>query len=315
MGARGGSHQRCCLSSFAARRAPVAIGQLTALRIEDYATMPMTGIVDGTNNNAYLARVNFLAEEPGGGNRFFVNDLNGPLYMLDRTTKQFTSYLNFNGRGSATGLFDKFVFSSGFANGLITFQFDPDYGNNGKFYTVHMEEPGAAGSQIPNNATVPGFNTAGYTTTSAVTTPGGGARQTVLVEWTDTNIDNSTFEGTARELLRLDMSGQIHPMGDLIFNPLADPGDPDWRVMYISIGDGGAGEQGNAATRMTPQRLDTLGGKDPADYSRPDRAHRYKHGQSQRPVPHSQRQSLTRRSITVPCAMSCSPSGCAIPTA
>ena len=154
----------------------IAIGQLTALRIEDYATMPISGSTvfpSATANSAYLARPNFLAEEPGGGNRFFVNDLNGPLYMFDRTTKQFTTYLNFNGRGSATGLFDKFVFSSGFANGLITFQFDPDYRNNGKFYTVHMEEPGAAGSQIPNNATVPGFNTAGYTATPAVTTPSG----------------------------------------------------------------------------------------------------------------------------------------------
>jgi hypothetical protein len=231
--------------------------------------MPVTGSTifpSATANSAYLARVNFLAEEPAGGNRFFANDLNGPLYILDKATKQFTSYLNFNGRDTATGMFDKFVFASGFANGLITFQFDPDYRNNGKFYTVHMEQTNAAGSLIPNNATVPGLNTAGYMPTTAVTTPGGSARQTVLIQWTDTNINNATFEGTARELLRVNMSGQIHPMGDLIFNPLAQPGDPDWRVMYISIGDGGAGEQDSgdptpSATRMTPQRLDTLGGK------------------------------------------------------
>jgi hypothetical protein len=247
----------------------LAIAQIGGLRIEDYATMPMTGSTEfpsATANSAYLARVNFMAEEPGGGNRFFANDLNGPLYILDKSNKQFTSYLNFNGRGSATGLFDKFVFASGFANGLITFQFDPDYANNGKFYTVHMEQPNASGSVLPNNASVPGFDTTGYTTTTAVTTPGGSARQTVLIEWTDSNIDNSTFEGTARELLRLNMSGQIHPMGDLIFNPLAEPGDPEWRVMYISVGDGGAGEQDSgdptiSSTRMTPQRLDTLGGK------------------------------------------------------
>jgi hypothetical protein len=240
------------------------VAQVTGLRISDYATMPMTGSTQypaATANSAYLARVNFLADEPGGGSRFFVNDLNGPLYILEKRTRQFSTYLNFNGRGSETGLFDKFVFSSGFANGLITFQFDPDYANNGKFYSVHMEQPSASGSLLPNNSSVPGFNTAGYTATPAVTTPGGGARQTVLIQWTDTNIANNTFEGTARELLRVEMSGQIHPMGDLIFNPLAAPGDPDWRVMYISIGDGGAGEQSTAATRMTPQRLDTLGGK------------------------------------------------------
>jgi hypothetical protein len=240
------------------------VAQVTGLRIADYATMPMTGSTafpSATANSAYLARVNFLAEEPGGGSRFFVNDLNGPLYVLDKQNEQFSTYLNFNGRGSATGLFDKFVFASGFANGLITFQFDPDYRNNGKFYTVHMEQPSASGSLLPNNASVPGFDTAGYATTPAVTTPDGGTRQTVLIQWTDTNIANNTFEGAARELLRLEMSGQIHPMGDLIFNPLAGPGDADWRVMYISIGDGGAGEQGETETRMTPQRLDTLGGK------------------------------------------------------
>lgn len=250
-----------------------ARGALTSLRVEDYATMPMTGSVaypSASANSAYLARPNFMAEEPGGGNRFFVNDLNGPLYILDKTTKQFTTYLNFNGRGSSPGLFDKFVFASGFANGLITFQFDPDYANNGRFYTVHMEQPSTSGSLLPNNSSVPGFNTAGYSATTSVPTPTNfdeddnllpPARQTVLIEWSDSNIGNNTFEGTARELLRLDMQGQIHPMGDLIFNPTAKPGDADWRVMYVSIGDGGAGEQTTAHVRRTPQLLDTLGGK------------------------------------------------------
>ncbi len=43
----------------------------------------MTGSVSGTGNSAYLARGNFLAEEPGGADRMFVSDLNGPLYILD----------------------------------------------------------------------------------------------------------------------------------------------------------------------------------------------------------------------------------------
>jgi hypothetical protein len=238
--------------------------ELTTLRIQDFAIAPQTGLATGnTDNSWYMARVNFMADEPGGGNRFFVNDLNGPLYILDKNTKQFTSYLNFNGRDGLPGLFNEFVYDAGYANGLITFQFDPNYRNNGKFYTVHMEDPAAEsrGPFGPNNSSVPGLNTAGYTTTSAVTTPGGSFRQTVLIEWTDTNINNTAFEGTARELLRVNMSGRIHPMGDLIFNPTAEPGEPDWRVMYISVGDGGAGESGNTAARRTPQLLNTLGGK------------------------------------------------------
>ena len=85
-------------------------------------------------------------------------------------------------------------------------------------------------------------------------------RECVLVEWTDSDVSNSTFEGTAREVMRLQYNGRIHPMGDLIFNPTARPGDPDWRVMYISSGDGGSGEQ-RTNIRNNPQRLDTLVGK------------------------------------------------------
>jgi hypothetical protein len=231
------------------------------LRLENFATVPKTGATGAAGdpttifpNSVYLARVNFLAEEPGGGrNRLFVNDLNGPLYILDKTTKQFAPYLNFNGKNGRPGMFSEFTFEMNFAAGLITFQFDPDYANNGKFYTVHMEQDG--GSPVGP------VNTVSYATTPRIDAPGNTARTTVLLEWTDTNITNSTFEGSARELFRMDQVGNIHPMGDLIFNPNAAPGDPDWRVMYISIGDGGAGEQSNTGTRHTPQRLDSFGGK------------------------------------------------------
>src|SRR6476660_6785434 len=71
--------------------------------------MPMTGAVDGAGNSAgLLARINFLREEPGGsGKRFFVNDLNGPLYILDKDTKKLTTYLNFNGLEGQPGMFHR----------------------------------------------------------------------------------------------------------------------------------------------------------------------------------------------------------------
>ncbi|MCI0333034.1 MAG: PQQ-dependent sugar dehydrogenase [Planctomycetes bacterium] len=258
--------------------ASTAFAQLT-IQIADYATMPLTGALSGgSGNSPYLARVNFLIEEPGGADRFFVNDMNGPLYILDKNSKQFTTYLNFNGRDTAPGLFDKFVFASGLNNGLLTFEFDPDYGNNGKFYTVHLEQPTFTGSDslslVPNNATVPGLNTSNYTPTTAISSPGypgytlpagTAGRHSVVLEWTDANISNSTFEGTARELLRVESRTGAHVIGDLLFNPTAGPGDPDWRVMYVANGDGASGEQtvppGDLAVRSSPQRLDTLVGK------------------------------------------------------
>ena len=109
------------------------------LQIADYATAPMTGSTTGAGNLGSLARINMMREEPGGAARFFVNDLNGPLYILDKRSKRFKAYLDFNGRGDRPGLFDKLPFEAGFANGFISFQFDPDYRRNGKFYTIHLE--------------------------------------------------------------------------------------------------------------------------------------------------------------------------------
>src|SRR5262245_2568975 len=231
------------------------------LEIKDYVALPITGSVDGkTNYDALLARVSGLREEPGGANRLFVPDLNGPLYLVDKATKKPTVYLDFNGREGKSGIFHKLFVEAGFGSGLNTLYFDPDYRRNGKFYTVHIEDPALAGSNIPDNTNFPGLKVAGYTTTPAVKTPGSVLYEGVLIEWTDTNTSNATFEGTARELLRVQYNTRIHQLGDLIVNPAARAGDPEWRVLYISSGDGGSGEA-NTSIRSNPQRLDNLVGK------------------------------------------------------
>ena len=232
------------------------------LELRDYATLPMTGAVDGKGQiMGLLARINFMRAEPGGGkNRFFVNDLNGPLYILDRETGKFSTYLNFNGGAGQPGLFHRLRNDNGFANGFISFAFDPDYARNGKFYTIHLEDPELTVSALPDNTHFPALNVAGYSLTPAIATPGPTVREAVLIEWTDTNTSNATFEGTAREVLRLQQNTRIHPMADLMFNPVARPGDADWRVLYIASGDSGSGES-RTEMRANPQRLDTLVGK------------------------------------------------------
>ena len=108
-----------------------------ALQLEEYAALPVTADNTNENTRAQLARVNFMRDEPGG-RRFFVNDLNGPLYILDKRTKTFTKYLDFNGLGARPGLFQRFTFERNFATGLTNFVFDPDYARNGVFYTLQM---------------------------------------------------------------------------------------------------------------------------------------------------------------------------------
>jgi len=248
------------LVSLALTLPAVSTASIT-VEISDYATLPVTGSVDGKGQtDAMLARVNSLREEPGGASRFFVNDLNGPLYILDKKTRTFTTYLDFNGRADHTGLFHRFAYETGYANGLVGVQFDPDYRRNGRFYTVHIEDPSVGADAGPDNAHFPALDVHGYKTTTAVPTPGDILREGVLIEWTDTNTANATFEGSARELLRVQYNTRIHPLADMVFNPAARPGDPDWRVLYIGSGDGGAGES-RTAIRGNPQRLDTLVGK------------------------------------------------------
>ena len=242
-------------------RVATASAQAT-LEIQDYLVMPVTGAVDGQgSNDVLLSRVNTIREEVGGAQRLFISDLNGPLYILDKATKKLTVYLDFNGAEGKTGLFRKLTIAQGYGNGLNGFYLDPDFTRNGKFYTVHMEDPAMPGSNLPNPSRFPGLNVSGYTTTQAIRTPGPLQNEGVLVEWTDSNPANATFEGTARELLRVQLNTRSHPMGDLIFNPTARRGDPDWRVLYVECGDGASGESEMVAIRSNPQRLDNLVGK------------------------------------------------------
>jgi len=101
----------CCLIVLQFLPLMAASAQMT-IEIKDYVTMPITGLADGKGNNeVLLSRVNGLREEPGGANRFFVPDLNGPLYILNKETKKLTTYLDFNAvrvmRASSTNYFLK----------------------------------------------------------------------------------------------------------------------------------------------------------------------------------------------------------------
>src|SRR5262249_35922251 len=116
--------------------APTDPGPLV-IELKDFVTFPITGKPDGTGQtDGMLARINAIREEPGGATRLFVNDLNGPLYIVDKTTKTLTTYLDFNGREGHHGIFRKFAWETGYGNGLVTVTFDPDYRRNGRFYTV-----------------------------------------------------------------------------------------------------------------------------------------------------------------------------------
>jgi hypothetical protein len=241
-----------------AQNAPKA---LTA-RLADYVEMPLTGNFAVRDARSQPARINFLVEEPEH-RRLFVSDSSGALYILDMKTRQPTVYLNFNGSVNGKGLFQRFIADGSFASGLLGFTFDPDYDRNGIFYTLHLEDAASTAPAAPKSGAIPGLDTSKYTPTKAIFTPAGDSgitREAVLVEWTDKNIKDAKFNGTAREVMRVQLLNGIHPTDDVTFNPTARRGDPDWRVLYVSTGDGGTGELDDVR-RLNPQRLDHFGGK------------------------------------------------------
>lgn len=244
---------------------PVENKKLQALELADFIELPISGDMSTDRVTGVLARGSILRDEPGVANRFFINDLSGLLYLYDKQTKKLQPYLNFDGSEGKHGLFPRFTAAMGYAAGLINFVFDPDYQNNGVFYTLHMEDASDPEKSAALKGTVlPHLNLDKYQTTKPLMPPivpnQRGLREIVLVEWTDKQIGNTTFEGTAREVMRMQLPGIFHPFNEIIFNPTAKAGDADWRVMYLGVGDAGTGER-PGPTRLYAQRLDNYQGK------------------------------------------------------
>ena len=123
------------------------------LIVEDYVATPITGRVDGKGSNELLlSRVNTLREEVGGAGASSSATSMARSTSSTRTRRSSLVYLDFNGNEGKTGIFRKLTIFQGYGNGLNGFYLDPDYTRNGKFYTVHIEDPALPGSNLPNNA-------------------------------------------------------------------------------------------------------------------------------------------------------------------
>ncbi|MGH3844666.1 MAG: hypothetical protein ACRDS0_24965 [Pseudonocardiaceae bacterium] len=88
------------------------------------------------------ARINYLGEVPDGSGRLFVPDLNGKMYLIKDGTPQI--YLDV-----AAEFAPYFMNTKSLSSGLVFVAFDPEYGKNGLFYTVHTEEGPALNPKAP----------------------------------------------------------------------------------------------------------------------------------------------------------------------
>src|SRR5690606_17448186 len=116
--------------------------------------------------------------------RFFANDMRGPLYTISRDGKQVSVYLNVN-----DAKWGHAVDSRGAEQGVQSFAFHPQFTESGapgygKFYTW---------GDHSNTSPTPDF------------TPGQGdvSHHSVVLEWTAKNPRAATYDGDApRELMR-----------------------------------------------------------------------------------------------------------------
>ena len=228
---------------------PIELGSITVNAV-DFLRLPQTEDPIGTfNANRAFARIQYMKAAPDESGRLFVNDTRGVLYVTDTEELEATVYLDL--RDEDVGFYpNAFPNEAGFQG----FAFHPDFGNEeaagyGKLYTAFSADP-----------------TSG--TADWVEDPGS-VQESVLMEWTAADPSTNVFKGSKRELLRVGQFAANHNIGDVAFNPsaepesedeesgddsLIDPNDPsdtddsvedeldksaDYGNLYVTIGDGG----------------------------------------------------------------------------
>jgi glucose/arabinose dehydrogenase/mono/diheme cytochrome c family protein len=130
-----------------------------------------------------------------------------------------------------------FINQPGLATGFGSFAFHPAFARNGIFYTTHSEAAHSkkADFAIPDSVKQ--------------------TLQWVLCEWKNSNPKASSFSGTCRELMRIDMVAGIHGVQEIIFRPKAKSGDEDYGQLYIGVGDGGSVENGYPFLTHHPDKI------------------------------------------------------------
>ncbi len=199
------------------RTQPIQSG--LGIRLTEVARLPRSSTFPTAPGDGRLVRwnrINYLGEIPDGSGRLYVPDLNGTLYTIENGTPH--AYFDVRARlGQA--FFSRRGLGQGF--GFVTFH--PRFRTNGRFYTVHTELASGAGRR-PD-----------------LTRQRNTVYHGVITEWTAADPSASTFSGTRREVLRLGFAGPIHGIQQIDFNPEAEPGDRDFGLLYIAVGDGGRG--------------------------------------------------------------------------
>lgn len=173
-----------------------------------------------TRTEAPMARINKMQALNGTKERMFVIDLQGILYEIN--DKQWIIAMDIR------KLCSDFVSFPGLGTGFGSFAFHPEFDKNRLLYTTHAEKYKDTLGDL------------GFDDTVKV------GLQWVLTEWKVQDPSVLPFQVKGREVLRIDLFTTSHGVQEIAFNPYAQKSDEDYGLLYICVGDGGAGEKGFA---------------------------------------------------------------------
>ncbi|MFW6193407.1 MAG: PQQ-dependent sugar dehydrogenase [Gemmatimonadota bacterium] len=188
-------------------------GDAVTVDVVEFASIPD---VDGEP-----ARMHKMTHEPGT-DRLFLNDQRGTIYIVGEDGSV-TEYVDVDAPEWGVS-----VDASWREMGVQSFAFHPEFSEEGS----------------------DGYGKLYVWTDTDVTDPepdfpGRGeevAHHTVLLEFTASDAGAEAYDGVApRELARFEQPFANHNGGDIAFNPLAEPGDADYGLLYVGNGDGGSG--------------------------------------------------------------------------
>jgi len=192
---------------------PVAMSRLV-VEVEDVVEIPRL-----PGRTPYKG-ITLLRPDPREAGALLVDELMGLLYRVkDGRVGVFLDICPY---------FPDLLIEPGVASGLGSFALHPAFVRNGLFYTIHSEtfrgRPAVNPADIP--ADLPKFETPPL--------------EWVLTEWRLADRTATEFAGTHREVLRFVTPTTGHAAQEIAFAPVTDPHDPDYGMLYLGLGDGGA---------------------------------------------------------------------------
>ncbi len=195
-------------NEITANIAPKIIPSKYNIDLQDFVQIPRA---KGNPGDKGIAT---LRTSPLKDSTFFVSDLIGIVFKVQ--SGKADTFLN------VRKLLPDFIFAPGIGTGLGSFAFHPDFLNNRLIYTSHAKKI---------------INKKADFSYADTLTPG---LQWVITEWKMKDIHSKIFEGTHRELMRVNTPTTAHGFQDITFSPVADKSNPDYGMLYIGSGDGGS---------------------------------------------------------------------------